>query len=62
MRETREFQQIMQEALEKRPVVPFYRPGDTIEDEERSVRQFKYMSALREGWDLLFANLTGRTP
>ena len=62
MRETREFQAIAEELNHERPAIPVYRPGNTIEDEERSIRQLKYMSALREGWDLLFSQLTGRKP
>lgn len=60
LRESAEFQQIMDELRKHRPVIPDYRPQATREETEYLVEKIKYQSGLRDGFDLLNRLLTGK--
>lgn len=60
LRQLPEFRAVMDELRVKRPIVPVYRPAESIEDEEAYIRKFKHASAKREGFDLLWNALVGQ--
>ena len=56
----KEFQAVMEEMWKTRPIVPAFKIAKTKDELELIVENIKYQSALRDGFDLLFARLTGR--
>ena len=50
----------MEEMWKTRPIVPAFKIAKTKDEMELIVENIKYQSALRDGFDLLFARLTGR--
>lgn len=62
LRETQEFQSIMDALLQTRPVIPNYAPQKTRDQTENLLEQFKHQSAMRQGWDLLYQHLVGKQP
>ena len=60
LRETREFQEIMDAMHKSRPVVPAYRPAGSMEANNAVIEELKYQSGRQDGFDLLFKLLTGK--
>lgn len=53
LRESPEFQMIMEELSKQRPIIPVWKPGVPEDD-------WKHHSSMQQGWDKLFQALTGR--
>lgn len=62
LRESHDFQVIMNDMLRYRPVVPTYKPQKTMDETANMFEQIKYSSAQQDGFDLLFSALTGNRP
>lgn len=62
LRESAEFQQIMQQMKHERPIVSDYYPGKTFDENQFAVEQMKFSSAQRQGFDKLYRLLTGESP
>lgn len=62
LRESQDFQQIMDEMVKLRPIIPDYMPQQTRDATENLIERVKYSSAHRAGFDLLYQALTGRAP
>lgn len=60
LRETREFQEIMDAMSKHRPVIPEYRPAGSREANDGLIETIKYESGRQDGFDLLFKLLTGK--
>lgn len=60
LRETPGFNEVMDELNKYRPLVPLYRPGESIEESQRLLEEIKFQSGRQDGFDLLFRALTGR--
>ena len=53
------FKQVMKEFKELRPVVPKYKPQQSMESSAELYERIKYESARQDGFDLIFLYLTG---
>ncbi len=62
LRESQDFQVIMDEMVKTRPVVQDYTPQKTMDETANLIEQIKHSSARRQGWDLLYQALTGKKP
>lgn len=62
LRESPEFQAIMTEIVNTRPLIPDYTPQKTRDETENLIEQIKHRSSCRQGWDILFLALTGKKP
>jgi len=62
LQESPDFQVVMDEALAYRPVIPEYKPGETIDETANIIERIKFYSAQRQGFDALFQMLSGRKP
>lgn len=60
LRETSEFQLIMTDLANLRPVVPDYRPQGSTEANNSHLETIKYQSGMKDGFDLLYRALIGR--
>lgn len=59
LRENPLFQKAIGELKKFRPVVPAYKPGQSLEENASLIERIKYESGRREGFDLLYLILTG---
>lgn len=62
LQENPDFQTVMDFALSYRPVIPEYKPGETIDETANVMERIKFYSAQRQGFDALFQMLSGRKP
>lgn len=62
LRETREFQVIMDELVSTRPVVPAYTPQKTRDETENLIERIKHESSRKQGWEMLYLAIVGRMP
>lgn len=53
------FKQVIREFKEFRPVIPHYKPQVSLEASAQLMEQIKYESARQDGFDLIYARLTG---
>lgn len=62
LRENPEFKQVMQDAMKHRPVVSNFAICKTKDEQEMVVEAIKFSTGMRQGFDLLYAHLTGKAP
>lgn len=62
VRKDENFRAVMIEAKSRRPVVPEFRICKTKDEQDMVVESIKYSTAMRQGWDLLYTQLTGNKP
>lgn len=62
IRENKEFQAVMEEALKMRPVIPAFSICRTKDEQDMVVENIKFYTAMRQGFDALHQYLTGRNP
>lgn len=61
MRENPEFKAVLEEALRIRPIVPAFNIMKTESEQYMVVENIKYYTAMKQGFDLLYQYLTGRS-
>ena len=59
LRSDPKFRHVLKELKDVRPVIPFYKPQDTIDAQAMLIEQIKYSTATQQGFDLLYLILTG---
>ena len=62
LRESQDFQAIMEDLMTTRPLIPGYTPQKTRDETENLIEQIKHKSSMQQGWDLLYQQLIGRKP
>lgn len=62
LRASPEFQMIMTDMRQQRPVVPRYVVTETTEGREMLIEQIRCQTFKQDGFDLLFKLLTGSNP
>lgn len=62
LRESNDFQVIMEGLISQRPIIPDYSPQKTRDETDNLIERIKYSSAHRAGFDFLYRALTGRNP
>lgn len=60
LREDENFQAVMKDAWKLRPVIPEYTPQQTNDQTSNLVERIKFMSAQRQGFDVLYRALAGQ--
>lgn len=60
LREMPGFDLVMDGLKQFRPVVPSYKPGESLEDSARIIEEIKFQSGRQDGFDLLYRALTGK--
>lgn len=53
------FKQVMREFRELRPLIKSYKPQESIEATQALLEEIKYESGRRDGFDLIYLQLTG---
>ena len=62
VRENKEFQAVMEEALKFRPVIPAFSICRTKDEQDMVVENIKFYTAMKQGWEGLYQYLTGKKP